>query len=138
VKTYVLDANVAVAWYLPETFSSAARHYRSRFLDGKLRFLVPGLHYWEVGNVLRTYVRRRELEPGLAREIFELHLEASLESTEPERAAVLATALELDATVYDAVYITLARDTRATLLTAERSTTPWLVRLGKAVEVVRA
>jgi predicted nucleic acid-binding protein len=50
---------------------------------------------------------------------------------------VFETALEFDATVYDAVYIAVARRLRAPLLTAERKTTPWLVRLGRLVEPVR-
>jgi predicted nucleic acid-binding protein len=138
VKTYVLDTSVAVSWYLPERFSAAARRFRARALDGQVRLVVPGLHYWEFGNVLRTYVRRKEIEPPLAQEIFEIHLAAPLETAEPDRASVLGTAFELDASVYDAVYITLAREREAVLLTAERSTTPWILRLGKRVEVVRA
>lgn len=137
MKTYVLDTSVAVAWYLPESFSAAARRFRARALDGEVRLLVPSLHYWEFGNVLRTYVRRREIEAALAREVFEVHLDAPLEGAEPERSSVLATALELDATVYDAVFIALARSRKAPLLTAERTTTPWLARLGRLAEVVR-
>jgi hypothetical protein len=37
------------------------------------------------------------------------HLEAPLEVIEPEHTDVLKTALELDATAYDAVFITLSR-----------------------------
>ena len=133
----VLDTSVAVAWYLLESFSAAAREWQARLLDGHVRLLVPSLHYWEFGNVLRTYVRRAELEPALAEEIFSLHLDAPLEVAEPERSDVLTTALELDATVYDAVFIALARNHGVPMLTAERKTTPWVTRLGKLVETVR-
>jgi predicted nucleic acid-binding protein len=136
LSTFILDASVAVAWYLPETFSAAAREWQGRMLDGRDRLLVPRLHYWELANVLRTYVRRQELEPDLALEIYRLHLEAPLEVAEPDPAEVLEVALEFDATAYDAVYITLARSLEALLLTAERTTTPWVVRLGDRVEVV--
>ena len=104
--------------------------------DGRVRFVVPSLHFWEMANVLRTYVKRRELTPSLAEEIYALHLDAPLEIEEPDRAAVLATALELDATACDAVFITLARTLDAPLLTAERKTRPWVVRLGKLVETL--
>jgi predicted nucleic acid-binding protein len=137
VRSLVLDTSVAVAWYLPESFRPAARVWQSRLLDGRVRLVVPGLHYWEFGNVLRTYVMRSELEPGLAAEIWALHLEAPLEVAEPERAAVFATALEYGATVYDAVYIVLSRSLDLPLLTAERTTTPWVVKLGRRVESVR-
>ena len=99
--------------------------------------IVPSLHYWELANVLRTYVRRNEIESDLASEIFELHLDAPLEIAEPERRRVLATAFEYDATVYDAVYITLALEHEIPLLTAERTTQPWVVRLGDRARTVR-
>lgn len=137
MRSLVLDTSVAVAWYMPETFRAAARVWQSRLLDGRVRLVVPGLHYWELGNVLRTYVMRSELEVDLAEQIWALHLEAPLEVAEPERAEVLATALEYGATVYDAVYIALSRSLDLPLLTAERTTTPWVVKLGRRIESVR-
>jgi predicted nucleic acid-binding protein len=133
----VLDTSVAIAWYLPEAFRAAARIWQTRLLDGRVRLVVPGLHYWEFGNVLRTYVMRSELERDLAEQIWALHLEAPLEIAEPERAEVLATALAYGSTVYDAVYIALSRSLDLPLLTAERTTTPWVLKLGRRVESVR-
>ena len=95
---------------------------------------MPGLHYWEFGNVLRTYVRRLEIEAELAWRYTRLHLEASLDSAEPDRAALLTTDA---ATVYDAVHIALSRGLELPLLTAERTTTPWVVKLGRDVLSVR-
>lgn len=137
MKTYVLDTSVAAAWYLPERFAVAARRWQKRLVENRVRLLVPSLHFWELGHVLRTYVRRGELESGLAQEVFALHLDAPLEVAEPERSEVLTTALEMDATMYDAVFIALARGQGVPLLTAERKTTPWVIRLGKLVEPVR-
>ena len=137
MRTYVLDTSVAVAWYLPERFAGAARKWQRQLLENRVRLLVPSLHFWEIGNVLRTYVRRAELDSALAQEVYALHLDAPLEVVEPERGDVLATALEMDATMYDAVFIALARRHGVPLLTAERKTTPWVVRLGRLVESVR-
>lgn len=137
MRTYVLDTSVAVAWYLPEWFAGAARKWQRQLLENRVRLLVPALHFWEIGNVLRTYVRRAELDAALAQEVYALHLDAPLEVVEPERGDVLATALEMDATMYDAVFIALARRHGIPLLTAERKTTPWVVRLGRLVESVR-
>lgn len=136
MTTRVLDASVAIAWYLPETFSADARKWRSRALDGEVRLLVPSLHYWEVGNVLRTYVRRGELEETVALEIYDAHLQAPLGVAEPPRGEVLRTALKYEATVYDAVYIALSLANEAPLLTAERTTAPWVVKLGPLAETV--
>lgn len=137
MRAYVLDTSVAAAWYFPEAFAQAARKYRDGLLAGEVRLLVPSLHYWELANVARTYVRRREVPPELAREIYDVHLDAPLEVAEPDRRAVLNAALEYEATAYDAVYIALALEQDVPLLTAERTTTPWVVRLGERVRSVR-
>ncbi|HCL29208.1 MAG TPA: PIN domain nuclease [Candidatus Latescibacteria bacterium] len=105
---FVLDTSVAIAWYLPETFTPAARVWQQKLLASQVELVVPGLHYWEFANVMRTYVRRGELAEDLAHEAYAAHLEAPLTTVEPGRSGILACALEYDATVYDAVYIRLA------------------------------
>lgn len=137
MKTLVLDTSVAMAWYLPESFSVEARRWRERLIEGDVALVVPGFHFWEVANVLRTYVARGEIEADLATEIYHLHLDARLAVQEPDRAEVLSTALRFGATAYDAVYIALALGSDLPLLTAERTTTPWVVKLGKRVVSVR-
>ena len=136
MTTRVLDTSVAIAWYLPEAVGRKARKWRDLLIEGRVRFIVPSLHYWEMANVLRTYVRRGELTEALATEIYGTHLDAGLDVLEPDPAIVLATALKHGATAYDAVYIALALAHGAPLLTAERTTTPWVVRLGKIADVV--
>lgn len=134
----VLDTSVALAWYLNESFSTAARQWQERILAGTVHAMVPSLHFEEFANVLRTVVRRGEIETGLAEDVFALHLDAPLDIVEPPRQALLATALEFDCTVYDGVYIALAETHECPLLTAERSTTPWVVKLGsRAISLSR-
>ena len=58
MNAYVVDTNVTLAWYLDEEFSSNAREWQNRLLDGKARLLVPSLQYWEFANALRTLVAR--------------------------------------------------------------------------------
>ena len=86
-----------------------------------------------MANVLRTYVRRGELEAALEREIFDLPLDAPITINEPDRSGVLETALDLDATAYDAVFIRISLDLDIPFLTAEKTTTPWVVKLGDRV-----
>jgi predicted nucleic acid-binding protein len=133
LKSYVLDASVAFAWYLPELFSAAARGYRDRVAAGKIRCLVPDLHYLEMANALRTRVRLKQIPEELAREILDTHLDADLEIADIAPSRALDVALEYESTVYDATYIALALDHDLQLLTAERTTTPWVVRLGERV-----
>ena len=134
----VLDTSVALAWYLNESFSFTARQWQERILAGTVHAMVPALHYQEFANVLRTAVRRRDLDAGLAEDIFSLHFDAPLDTVEPPRQALLATALQFDCTVYDGVYVALAETYDCPLLTAERSTTPWVVKLGnRAISLSR-
>lgn len=120
---------MTVAWYLNEPFSKGARDWQDRILAGKVHARVPSLHYLEFANVLRTYVQRREMARALAEDIYALHLDAPLDVVEPPRAALLGAALEFGSTTYDAAFIVLAQTYECSLVTAERSTTPWVVRL---------
>jgi predicted nucleic acid-binding protein len=137
MRTCVVDTSVTVAWYVEESFSPSARQWQERLLDGKVRLLVPSLHYWEFANALRTLAARGEIGGELAFEILDLHLEAPLETAEPDRREVLRVALEYGATVYDAVFIALALANDAALVTAERSTARWVSKLRGLVEPVR-
>jgi len=137
MNQYVLDTSVAVAWYLEETFSPAARRWQEQLLSGRVQLVVPPLHYWEFANVLRILVRRRELTKSLALETYELHLDAPLERSEPDERSVLDTAMEFDATAYDAVYICMCISRSIPLITAEKTTTPWVTRLRDRIEFVK-
>ncbi len=136
MRLLVLDTSVAVAWYLPESFSAKAKRWQNMMQEDEVTFVVPSLHFWELANVLRTYVVRGELDEAIAAEIYALHLDAPLEIAEPDRAAVLETASHYRATAYDSVYIALSVLRDAPLLTAERTTTPWVVKLGRLVQSV--
>jgi len=137
MRTFVLDTSVAVAWYLPEVFSDAAREWQQRLLDGKISLVVPLLHYWEIANVLHTYVRRRELKGSFAAEIYDLHLEAPFEIAEPDTSIILQTSLKYEATAYDAVYIALSVSRDIPLITAEKTTTPWVTKMAQRIRSVR-
>ncbi len=132
----VVDTSVAISWYLPERFSAAARRWQRRMLDGGVELLVPSLHYWEFANVLRTRVKRCELDADIAAEVYSLHLDAPLLTMEPDRNTVLEIALNYEATAYDAVYLSLCVAHEIPFLTGERPTTPWIRKLGKLADCI--
>ena len=90
-----------------------------------------------VANALRTLAARKAIEEGTAQELLDLHLDAPLEVAEPDRREVFRIALEYGATAYDAVFICLALANDVHLVTAERSTTRWVRKLGDRVQQVR-
>jgi predicted nucleic acid-binding protein len=134
MSSFVLDTSVAIAWYLPEVFADVARSWQAKMIEERVQFVVPTLHYWEFANVLRTHVRSRTLDAKLADDIWALHLDAPLQVVEPPTESVLTVALHYGATAYDAVYIALSIHLDFALLTAERSSTPWVSKLGKRVQ----
>jgi predicted nucleic acid-binding protein len=64
-------------------------------------------------------------------------LDAPLEKAEPDEKQVLDVAFEYGATAYDAVYISLSLSRGVPLITAERTTTSWVVKMGEQIESVR-
>ncbi len=86
---------------------------------------------------MRTLFYRREIPEDLAREIYEVHLDAPLEIAEPDKRVVMDTALEYGATAYDAVYIGLSLLRDIPFVTAEKTTTPWVSKLRDRIEAVK-
>ena len=73
----------------------------------------------------------------LAREIYELPMDAPLERVEPEEKGVLDIALHYGAIAHDAVYISLCLSKDIPLITAEKTTTTWVTKLRDRIEAVR-
>lgn len=137
MNLHVLDTSVAVAWYFPETFSPSARVWQDSMLSEDVRFLVPDQHFLEFGNVLRSYVVRKVIDSSFAQEVYSAHMAAPLRVVNPAKDRLLDVALAYNCTTYDASYIALALDQRVALITAERTTTPWVAKLGKLAIIVK-
>lgn len=107
----VVDASVAVKWYIPERHHDAARDLRDDYLDGDHDLSAPQLLPFEVVNALR-YSGHYEGErlQAAARSLGHYGLDLL-----PFRAIseISAVAEALDVTIYDASYVALAehRDT---------------------------
>ena len=114
----VVDASVALKWFVPENHHEAAL----RLLDSNYELLSPDLLTAEFGNVVWKKVRRREMSPREARLMLKLFSAVSIEVVNCAR--IIEPALELalttGRTVYDCLYLSLAivRDCR--LVTADR------------------
>jgi predicted nucleic acid-binding protein len=106
MKKVVVDASVAVKWFVPEIHSVAA----SRMLDREIALYAPDLIGPEFGNILWKKVRREEIRREEAAEIMnafaKLPFEIRPSSTLLPAAFELAVAL--NRTVYDSLYLALA------------------------------
>lgn len=114
----VVDASVAVKWYLEEDHAAPAR----RLLDGAYELIVPDLFFAEIGNVLWKRWRRGELDDDVIAETLAAldRVPCETRSARPLLSRTMTLATSLQRTVYDSLYLALAMDTGARLVTADR------------------
>ena len=68
----LIDASVAVKWYLPEPGERAALRVLTEALDGSRELIAPDWIVAELANALRKKVRRDECSAAQARAILDL------------------------------------------------------------------
>jgi len=116
VKTVILDASVAVKWFVDDHLTEQA--LRAAEIH---TFRAPWLILTETANGLWKYARRGDLEPA--------DLEAALRHVEANVACVpdanlmrfaARLACQLDLPVYDCCYLAMASMVRLPLLTADK------------------
>jgi predicted nucleic acid-binding protein len=114
----VVDASVAVKWFLPEAHSEAAR----ALLGAGHELIAPELIYAELGSALLKRVRKGEIEEAVAAEIFSLArgLRMDIHPMEPLLEATLRISATHRQTFYDSLYLALALGRDARLITADR------------------
>jgi predicted nucleic acid-binding protein len=124
LNRFVLDASVALKWAIPqanETLSSESLQLLEQYVKGKVDFLVPGIFWAEVGNVLWKGVRQRRWSQATAERIAS-EMQARNFSTVPSR-TLMTEALRIgfayDRAVYDCLYVALAIRSKSQMITAD-------------------
>jgi predicted nucleic acid-binding protein len=118
----VLDASVAIKWYIPEVLATQAR----RFMSARFRMHVPSFFAAECGNTIwKKVAQRRELDRDRGREIIDELLAYPMQVHETEGLILAAYDLahgvgDPKLAVYDFVYLALAVALGARLVTADR------------------
>lgn len=118
MSRWVVDASVAVKWFLPEVHSESV----DRLLREAYQLLAPDLIWAEFGNVLWKKWRRKEIEAEVAQGILRdfLRFPLDVHGSEPLLQLAWAIAAEFERTVYDSLYLALAQSTGCPLVTADR------------------
>lgn len=130
----VVDASVALKWFIAEAGSLEAQQLLEAAAQGDLVLLAP--EYWvaECANALwKKLTRVRTLPPTLAFEALG-SLAATGLGTVPTRTLItraFAIAVQRNCSVYDALYLALALATAARLATADRQ----LAAVGKRMGI---
>ncbi len=133
----VLDASVAIKWFVPEVLATEAR----RFMSARFAMHVPSFFAAECGNTIwKKAAQRHELDQRLGREILEELLAYPRQVHEAEGLAVMAYDLAHEVgsprlAIYDFIYLALAIALDCRLVTADQlfcdalRATPFEVRL---------
>lgn len=118
MRRLVLDACVAVKWYVEEEYSALAFHLAASGPE----WVVPDLFFPEVGNVLWKKVARDEMDEVDAREAMTSLLSIEIRVREAKLLILhaLEFALHFRCTVYDGLCLAAAIDEDCLLVTADR------------------
>jgi predicted nucleic acid-binding protein len=133
----VVDASVALKWFLPESGNSSAENLLTAFLIGTVSLYAPDLLLIEVASALwRRSVVLKELTPPDAKAIYRDLLTLPLNFQPSERLAAPAFSLAIAHrhSAYDSVYCALAIEMDCEFLTADRKL---VVKLGRALPFIR-
>jgi predicted nucleic acid-binding protein len=118
LSLFVVDASVAVQWFLPERHSEAA----TRLRGDEYRLSAPHLLLLEINNVLLKHVRRKEISRAAAERIRAAIAHSPI-LIHPDRAlldSAYALAGQTGCGLYDALYLALAVNLDGQLVTADR------------------
>ena len=114
----VVDASVAIKWFIPEHDSAEA----VRLLESGVSFLAPDLIGPEIANTLWKKARRAEISAGdvtASLTAFE-KLNVEIYPSAILLPAALELAMNLDRSVYDCLYLSLAIARDCTVVTADQ------------------
>jgi len=120
-QVFVVDASVAVKWYVEERYRKQALRLREDYYDGRVVLASQPLLLYEVANALRYH-------PGITAEdavsSVDSLLDMQLDLFQPTRDTLeeaVKLAFNEDLTIYDAAYLALAKLLGGRLLTADES-----------------
>ncbi len=118
MSRYVVDASVAIKWYVPEVQSDAALH----FYGVGFELSAPDLLFPEVGNILWKKVRRSQINRDEAFAILAAVVRSRIETHAcgPLTEYAFEIANETGATFYDSMYLSLAAQSGSALVTADQ------------------
>lgn len=118
MKKVVLDTSVVVKWFSKERGSQEAKKYLSQLQEGKITIFLPELVKYELAN---AFLKGKKLSSELAVRILNLFYALPINFV-AEKTSMAKSSYELaeklKITYYDACFLTLAKNLKALLVTA--------------------
>lgn len=121
MKKLVVDASVCLKWVFEEEDSEKARFLLKQHEKNELLLLVPELWEYEIVNGFASAVLRKKMPFLTAKKLLKLILEANLEiiSMTDLLAKCLENAKKYQISAYDSAYVTLAKENKVVLVSAD-------------------
>ena len=132
MKRFVVDASVAIKWFVPEPHAGEAKRLLSESND----LWAPDLFWAEAGNILWKKWRRKELSRDEARAALQELKRFPLRITSSEHLSDSAWGLaaDLNRSFYDSLYMALAASHSCPMVTADERL--WNAVRGKGPDVL--
>ena len=116
----VLDASIVLKWFLKEQDSNKAINLKRKIRDGELIAIAPDLILYELANALRY---KKGYKPELVSEAINAIIDLDMEIIVPTESLIKESAIisfEKDISIYDAIYVALAKETGYNFITADK------------------
>ena len=119
-ESFLLDTSVVMKWFVSEEKSQRAWQIQSDYLNGRCDLSVPELLLYEVANALKS--TSFLLTSDKIKEKIESLIKLKI-NIYPFDYGILQlsvdVAIERDITIYDAYFLTLARETESIFITSD-------------------
>jgi len=116
----VLDTSVILKWFKEEDYSNAAIKIKEEFVDGLHEIVVPDLLLYEFANAMKySKIFDQETIKKSLSSLIDLGIHIVIPTEE-----MLSKAIDLsysyDITIYDAIFVSLAKLINAIFITADK------------------
>lgn len=119
-NSFVIDSSFILAYLLPDENSTNVQQFFDRFKIEKISLLAPCILPFEVFNGLQTAVLQKRIKLHLAEKLGKKFLMIPIELVDLDFITTLILADKYKLTFYDASYLYLSKQKRASLLSLDK------------------
>jgi predicted nucleic acid-binding protein len=121
LRLLIVDASVAVKWYVPEQNYERALELEAALRDGKVALSAPDLILAEVGNAIAKKVAAKEVTEQEAARMLHLLVESPVLRIDSARLGLhaLSVAQRAGISFHDALYVSAAEAAGTKVVTAD-------------------
>ncbi|MBS3168645.1 type II toxin-antitoxin system VapC family toxin [Candidatus Woesearchaeota archaeon] len=115
----VVDASIGVKWFSPEEDTPKSRELLKNHIEKKIKIIVPDLFFYEVLNALRFNKNSEKYLKKVALDLESFELEI-INVSLPLLEKSVENSVKYNLTIYDAVYLTIAKEFNNKLISADK------------------